>query len=162
MSPDLHTVEGIARVVRIEGAVAWLEPEQTKACGGCAAASACLPADTGTIAERLATRRFAIENSGKLAIGERVMVGVNDGALLRAALTAYALPLAAMLTAGGLAEAAFGSDLVSIAAMLAGLGFGLVAAHLAARRLAARGDLTPLFLRRANPGETCATAGERT
>lgn len=162
MSRDLHTVEGIARVVRVEGAVAWLEPEQTKACGGCASASACLATDPGKLADRLATRRFALANTDGLHVGERIMVGVNDGALLRAALTAYALPLAAMLTAGGLAEGAFGNDLVSMAAMVAGLGFGLVAAHLAARRLAARGDLTPLFLRRANPGETCATAGEPT
>lgn len=161
-SGGAHLVEGIARVVRIEGAVAWLEPEQTTACGGCAAAAACHPADPGPIAARLATRRFALDNPGDLDIGERIVVGVNHGALLKAALTAYALPLAATLVAGGLAESAFGSDLASMAAMVAGLGLGLLAARIAARRLAAGGELAPRFLRRASAGETCGTAEART
>ena len=161
MSPDLHTVEGIARVGRVDGAVAWLEPEQTTACDACAAAAACHATDLGPVAGRMAGRRFPLGNSADLGVGERVVVGVNDGALLKAALTAYALPLAGALCAGGLAEGAFGSDLASMAAMAIGLGLGLLAARIAARRLAARGALAPHFLRRAKPNETCGTAGER-
>ncbi|MBI5110301.1 MAG: SoxR reducing system RseC family protein [Rhodocyclales bacterium] len=161
MSPDLHTVEGIARVVGVDGAVAWLEPEQTSSCGSCASAASCGAGDTnpaggiGTVADRIAARRFALANANGLRVGERVVVGVAERALIRAALTAYGLPLATALTAGGLAESAWGSDLATLAAMAGGLLGGLLLARLVAHRLRARGELAPHFLRRARPGETC-------
>lgn len=163
MSRDLHTVEGLARVVDIQGATVWLEPEQTTSCGSCASASSCgagardaNPAGgIGTVANRIAARRFALANTDGLRIGERVVVGVAERALIRAALTAYGLPLATALAAGGIAESAFGSDLATMAAMAGGLLLGLLLARLVARRLSVRGELAPHFLRRARPGETC-------
>lgn len=153
--PSSRNIEGIAQVVAIEGAVAWLEPEQTTGCKGCAAASSCHVPGIGTIASRRAQRRFAMDNPGDLRVGERIVVGVNDGALIKAALTAYALPLATTLTAGGLAEWVAAGDLVGMAAMAAGLGLGILAARVGASRLARQGALSPHFMRRAEPGETC-------
>jgi sigma-E factor negative regulatory protein RseC len=153
-----RTIEGIAQVVAIEGTVAWLEPEQTTGCKGCAAASSCHTPGIGTIASRRAKRRFALDNPGDLKVGERIVVGVNDGALMKAALTAYGLPLATTLIAGGFAEWAAIGDLASMAAMAAGLGLGILAARFGAGRLSRRGALTPHFLRRARPGETCGTS----
>ncbi len=159
-----HTIEGIARVVRVEGLVAWLEPEQTTSCGSCASAGACGAGATGlgTVASRIAARRFPLDNPGGLTVGERVVVGVDDRALIKAALTAYALPLFAALAAGGLAQGAYGSDPLTLVAMLGGLGSGLLAARAGARRLDRRGDLAPRFLRRARPGETCHPGQEET
>ena len=161
MSPDLHTVEGIARVVRIDGDTAWFEPEQTSSCGHCASAASCGARDAnpatgiGTVASRNAVRRFSLDNAYGLRVGERVVVGVAERALIRAALTAYGLPLLTALTAGGIAESTFGSDLATMAAMAGGLLGGLLLARLVARRLSSRGELAPHFLRRAKPGETC-------
>jgi sigma-E factor negative regulatory protein RseC len=159
VSRDLHTVEGIARVVRVEGATAWFEPEQTTSCGSCASAASCGAGATGigTVASRNAQRRFSLDNINQLRPGERVVVGVDDRALLKASLTAYALPLATALVAGGVAESMAGKDLVTMAAMAGGLGVGLLAARIVARRLATRGELAPRFLRRARPDETCGT-----
>jgi len=155
-----HTVEGIARVVRVDAGVAWLEPEQTTSCGSCASAATCGAGSgspgIGTVASRNAARRFPLDNPHGLVVGERVVIGVDDRSLLKASLTAYAIPLVAALAAGGMAESAFGSDLVSMAAMAAGLALGLLAAGVAARRLSARGELAPRFLRRARSGESCS------
>jgi sigma-E factor negative regulatory protein RseC len=162
VSRDLHTVEGIARVVGVDAGVAWLEPEQTTSCGSCASAATCGsgPGDTGigTVASRIAARRFALDNGGGLGltVGERVVIGVDHRALIKGALTAYGLPLLLALGAGGSAEAAWGNDLASMAAMVAGLLLGLLAARVVASRLGARGELEPRFLRRARPGETCS------
>lgn len=157
MSPDLHVVEGIARVVGVDGATAWLEPEQTSSCGSCASAASCSTSagGIGTVANRIAARRFALDNVDGLHVGERVVVGVAERALIRAALTAYGLPLATALMSGGIAESAFASDLATMAAMAGGLLGGLLLARLVARRLSQRGELAPHFLRRAKPGETC-------
>ena len=151
MSPDNHTVEGIARVVRVEDGTAWFEPEQTTSCGHCASSGSCVGSSSsgiGSIASRIELRRFSLDNPAGLHVGERVVVGVDDRALIKGALTAYALPLITALSAGGLAQEAADSDLVTMAAMVSGLFFGLVVARITARRLSARGELSPRFLRR--------------
>jgi sigma-E factor negative regulatory protein RseC len=163
VSRDIHTVEGIARVVGVDGATAWLEPEQTTSCGSCASASSCGSGSgsgatgIGTVANRIAARRFALDNGAGLGltVGERVVIGVDHRALIKGALTAYGLPLLLALGAGGSAEAAWGNDLASMAAMVAGLLLGLLAARTVAGRLGARGELEPRFLRRARPNESC-------
>lgn len=156
-------VEGLARVVEVEDDIAWLEPEQTTSCGSCASSAACGGGATGigTVASRLAARRFPIENPvGPLALrpGERVVVGVSRRALLNAALVAYGLPMLGAIVAGGLAQAQWGEDVSTMICMAAGLAIGLLVARGAARRLSDRGQLAPRLLRRARPGETCATA----
>jgi sigma-E factor negative regulatory protein RseC len=158
MSSPSHIVEGIARVVSVSADVAWLEPEQTTSCGSCASAAACGSGATGmgTVASRIEARRFPLDNGAELMVGERVVVGVDDRALIKASLTAYALPLIAAFTAAGLAQSTWDSDLATMAAMVAGLGVGLLAARFGAHRLSSRGELAPRFLRRAQPGETCS------
>jgi sigma-E factor negative regulatory protein RseC len=153
LQPEL--VEGLARVVALDGRLAWLEPEQTTSCGGCAASGLCGAKGIGTTASRLEMRRFPLVNDAHLVIGERVVVGVDARALLKASGTAYALPLATMLVAGGVAQWIAGSDGITMVMMLAGLGLGLIAARWGARWLSARGQLAPRFLRRASAGETC-------
>jgi sigma-E factor negative regulatory protein RseC len=148
-------VEGTARVVAVDGSRVWLVPEQTTSCGSCASSGACGAKGIGTTASRLEARRFPIDNEAGLMVGERVVVGVRETALLKASLTAYALPLIAMLVAGGVAQSIAGSDGITMAAMVVGLALGLGAARLGAGRLFSKGEIAPRFLRRAGVGETC-------
>ena len=161
----LRSVEGIARVVRIEGDHAWLEPEQTTSCGHCASSASCgvssrEEAGIGTVTSRLQARRFVLDNpegGAGFREGERLVVGVSERALLTAALTAYGLPLLFALTAGAVTQAAYGDDLTTMLGMAGGLALGLLVARFNARRLAAKGELAPRFLRRARADETCGT-----
>jgi len=147
--------EGLAHVVAVEGNVVWLEPEQTGSCGGCAASGSCGAKGIGTMASRLEYRRFKIDNEANLFVGERVVIGIPDNALIKAAITAYAIPLATLLLAGALAQWRFGNDLATMAAMVTGLLVGLGFSRVGAGRLLTQGDLAPRFLRRARPGEVC-------
>jgi len=159
-TPDFSAptmVEGIAQVVKIEGKTAWLVPEQGSSCGSCASATACGSKGIGTTASRLDNRRFRIDNDANLAVGERVVFGIRDNVLLKASITAYAIPLATLLLAGSLAQWKFGKELITMAAMVVGLLAGLLLSRVAAGRLQTRGDLAPLFLRRARLGETCSS-----
>ena len=148
-------VEGIAHVVALEGKLAWLEPEQGSSCGSCASANACGSKGIGTTASRLEGRRFRINNDVHLSVGERVVFGIRENVLLKASFTAYAIPLIFLVLAGSLAQWQYGSDLITMAATVAGLVIGLGISRVAAEYLHTRGDLAPLFLRRARPGETC-------
>ena len=147
--------EGIAQVVALEGNIAWLVPEQGSSCGGCSSAVACGSKGIGTIASRLEQRRFQMVNDPGLRIGERVVVGVNEHAVLRASITAYAIPLATMLIAGSLAQWVAGHDFITMGTMLVGLVFGLWLSRVRAGQLMERGELVPRFIRRASMGETC-------
>ncbi len=151
---DAHTIEGVARVVGVDpDGGAWLEPEQTTSCGHCASAEACGGKGIGTIAGRLAARRFHIDGGPRLHVGDRVVVGVEDRMLLKGALAAYALPLLVGFLAGGVAQELVASDAVTMASMAIGLGAGLVAARLLARRMARAGGLAPRFVRLAAADE---------
>ncbi len=147
--------EGIAQVVAVEGNTVWLVPESGTSCGGCSSAAACGSKGIGTVASRLEQRRFQMVNEAGLKIGERVVVGVSENAVLRASLTAYAIPLATLLVSGGLAQWAAGHDFITMGAMLVGLVFGLWLSRVRAGQLMDRGELAPRFIRRAGMGETC-------
>ena len=161
---SLPSVEGIARVVRIDGDQVWLEPEQTTSCGHCASSANCgvssrEEAGIGTVTSRLQARRFVLDNiAGQGFVeGERLVIGVSERALLNAALTAYGLPLLFALVGGSVVQGLYGEDATTMFGMIASLALGLVVARLNARRLAAKGELAPRFLRRARPDETCGT-----
>jgi len=93
-------------------------------------------------------------------VGERIVIGVGAQTLLKGAWIAYGLPLASSLIAGGAVQALGGGDVESMAAAAVGLAVGLLLAGFGARRLSARGELAPRFLRRARPGESCGGKGE--
>lgn len=139
-------IEGVARVVALEGGMAWLEPEQTTACGHCAGKAVC---GVTPGSPRLVARRFALANDHDLRVGERIIVGVAEQSVRRAALTAYGIPLLLMLASGVTAQKLGGGDLAAALATLAGLAVGILVVRLKSRTLSQRGELTPQYLRRA-------------
>ncbi|CAA6604056.1 Positive regulator of sigma E activity [Rhodospirillaceae bacterium LM-1] len=143
---NFAAVEGLAKVVAIEGAVAWLEPEQTTSCGGCASSLAC---GASAFGNRLHARRFPLDNVHELKVGDRIVIGVQESTLVTASMTAYAIPLVTMLGGGIIAHLAGFGDGVAILASVAGLAAGLFLARLRAKKLNAQGQLTPIYLRHA-------------
>ncbi|MBD5802779.1 SoxR reducing system protein RseC [Azoarcus sp. Aa7] len=136
----LRLVEVEARVVAIEGQVAWLQPEHRSGCGACASASLCGAATLaraagGGRAGRLAARCVPVA-ADRLAVGDRIVVGLRDDALARAALTAYALPLAVMLGAALVADRTGAGESMTALAMAGGLAAGLALARWAGARAA--------------------------
>lgn len=164
--PSDGTVEGFARVLAVADDAIWLEPEQTTSCGGCAAAARCGggASGLGTVASRLEARRFRVAASSAafaLRPGDRVVIGIGQRSLVKAALLTYGLPLLFAIAAGSVAHGLYGDDLATLLGMSAGLAGGLLAAFLGARRLARRGELQPRLLRPACPGESCHPDPER-
>jgi sigma-E factor negative regulatory protein RseC len=146
-------VEGFAKVVAVEGEVAWLEPEPGAACGGCAAKAGC---GTAYLRPAKGDRRFAVANDFRARVGDRVVVGIDQGALTRASAVAYVIPILLVVAMAVAASLLGASDAGTAAASVVGLVAGIALAQVAARRLAARGDLTPMVLRKAGTAESCA------
>jgi sigma-E factor negative regulatory protein RseC len=118
-------------------------------CGRCHEVGGC---QSGMLSRmfRQAPRQFKITNSIAAAPGERVVVRIADGAMLRAALVAYFLP-ALLLVAGAFAGAAIGETGNSDSAALIGASLGLCAA-LAAGYWVRRGSpeeaMRPILVRK--------------
>lgn len=117
--------ESDAVVTRIEGDYAWVDLQS--GCTTCGASGGCgLSNGKGRPQQRLL-------NGVGAKVGDRVVVGVPDGAVLRAALYCYLLPLATVfaLAAGGMAVA---NETGAIFGALAGLALGWLVVRLAGQR----------------------------
>lgn len=140
--------EGLARVVAVEDHQVWLEPMQASSCGGCASAAACGSKGIGTLANRLAARRFPVSSRLRLQVGEQVVVAFDASSLVKAAAVAYVIPLLFALAAAIGAQAQAGRDGLTLLAALAGLAAGFVVMKLFATRLEARGSFQARIVRR--------------
>ncbi len=154
LSCDEHLLESVARVVALKDGTAWLEPEPKASCGGCMSLAMCGAKGGGLRA--LAARRFPLADAPGLRVGERVVVGLPEGSVLRAAATAYGLPMLLMIGAGIAAQTNGASDLGGGLAMAGGLAAGLLLGRFIAGRLSGRGDLSPRFVRRVAAGGDCS------
>lgn len=119
--------ESEAVVTRLDGEYAWVDLQPQSGCTTCGESGGCGLSDgKGKPQQRL-------RNSIGAQVGDRVVLGVPDGAVLRATLYCYLLPLATVfaLAAGGLAVA---GEAGAILGAMAGLGLGWLAMRLAGRR----------------------------
>ncbi|QFY42901.1 SoxR reducing system RseC family protein [Candidatus Methylospira mobilis] len=77
-------------VTSVKDDVAWVEKTSVSPCGSCREACA------GSIAGKLFARRklsFSVHADPQLNIGDRIVVGLPDSALVRASFLVYLLPL---------------------------------------------------------------------
>lgn len=150
-------IETPARVVRVDGACAWVVSEAPSSCGACGGKGC-----GSSVFNRLwhpDNPEFQVDNPIDASPGEAVVVGLPEGALLRASGAAYVVPLAALLLGAGLGQVmgrmsgADGSG--ELAAALGGLtGLLLAGLWLKRRRPGQAGD--PVILRR---GTTACASG---
>lgn len=92
-------IEITARVTRIEGETAWVRVESPSSCGACAGKGC-----GSSVYARLLNPRepeYPVENQIHACTGEAVVIGIEDGAILKAVFAGYLLPLA-LLLAGAL------------------------------------------------------------
>lgn len=118
-------LEQSARVVEASGDGVWVEAVEPSGCGTCGGQGC----SSRRIAELLQRRprRFRVDSGFPLVVGERVVVGIEDGSVLRAALRSYGLPLLLMLGGALLAQALWPGDISALAGLLVGGAVGWAA-----------------------------------
>lgn len=138
-------IENPARVVRVDGELAWVRSESPSSCGACGGKGC-----GSSVFVRLLHPRepeYAVSNPISAEAGELVVVGIEEGSLLRAAVSGYLVPLLALL-AGALLGGVWGEP-QAVAGGVAGL--LLAAIWLRSRRALP----SPVILRRGSTG--CAS-----
>lgn len=134
-------------VIKVERDHAFVEiGPRSVGCGRCHEAGGCGSQRPGGAAAG-PKRILRLPNDLNVAVGDSVLVVIPDGALLRAALLAYGLPL--LLLLAGAAIGAAWSDGVAAAGAAGGLAIAAVAPRLTRKRL--RVAREPLVTMRIKP-----------
>jgi len=144
-------IETPARITRLEGDSAWVVSAAPSSCGACGAKPGGKGCGSSLFARVLHADEpeYRVDNPIGAAVGETVVVGLPDGALLGAAVSGYLVPLLLLLLGAGVGQQ-FAGELGAVSGGLVGL--GLAALHLQRRSAPAS---YPVVLRR---GETsCAS-----
>ena len=124
-------IEEVGIVVSVQGDTAQVEGQRRSTCGGCAVNGAC---GTSLLARYFGRKRLLLRVQNPIGVepGDRVVVGLPEGALLAASSVAYLVPLLAMI--GGSMSGAYVAGLVAptyVEAMSVSAGLGGLAAALA-------------------------------
>lgn len=145
-------IEERARVVAIENDQLLLEAQTRVACNACAARQGC---GTSVLSKWVGRKftRFQAPNSVNASVGDEVVVGLAEEAMLKGSVFVYLLPLLAMIIFALLADSLISAEAASrdlLVLLSAVAGFALMLAFsrrvLSSRRNRIR--LTPIVIRK--------------
>lgn len=139
--------------MRVSGGDVWVETRRQSTCSGCAAEKGC---GTAALSRVLGQRRTRVRvlAAMPLQVGDQVVIGIAERALVRGSLAVYATPVALLLLGAVLGEAGAGSglwdsaELGSLVLGLGGLAAGLVWLKHFTRRIQNDHNYQPVVLRR--------------
>ena len=123
-------IEERGEVTAVDPPYATVLTRRSSSCGGCSSKGGC---GTGTLSELFAARNqnMKVLNPIDARVGDQVVLGLEEGALLRGSLAVYIVPLLAMLAGGLLGEVLapslsleHGSEYLSLTASFTGLAAG--------------------------------------
>lgn len=162
-------VEEKAIVIGIEGNTVWVETQRKAVCDTCAVNKGCGTALLSKILGNKRSRLQALSNNLSFSVGDEVIIGLQERALVRGSMLVYGLPLLLMLLAALLAEVAAkhwlgatSTELLTIVVGGAGLFAGLLYLHRYSRRIAHDPRYQPVVLRAVSWPETTGSNIEHT
>jgi sigma-E factor negative regulatory protein RseC len=145
-------LEQTAEVIKTAADGIWVQAVEPSGCGTCGG-QGCASRRIAEMFQRK-PRHFLVDCDLSLAPGDRIVVGIARGSVLRSALRAYGLPLGLMLAGALLAQAVQPGDGPAVVGMLLGGVVGWLAARggRAARPVVLRREDVKLFhMRKGEP-----------
>ena len=126
-------IEELAQVVAFEGDDIWVETQRKSACGQCSANKGC---GTAVLSKVLGNKRSRVRvlnpHATKVSIGDEIVVGIEEQALVRGSLAIYLAPLLVLFLFGLLGSVLAEQfnlakpDILVIIFSLFGLGLGFI------------------------------------
>ena len=151
-------IEERAHVVQVDDSGIWVETQRQSACGQCSANKGCGTAVIGKVVGNKRNRVRVIDPGGAaIRVGDEVVIGIEEQALVRGSLAIYLVPLLSLFFFGLLGQtlapqlAIANAEALSIAFGVVGLGAGFAWARLFSRSVMRDPRYQPVFLRRVTP-----------
>lgn len=149
-------IEEQAIVIDREGDYVWVQTNRQSSCGHCSVKKGC---GTQVLSKVLGNKTAHIRclNSKDVKIGDRVMIGIEESALLSGSFLVYLLPLLSMIIFGALSVFLSkvwwpeGIDLLAIIASISGLILGLVFSNYHTQKISQRKRFEPILLKKIHP-----------
>jgi len=145
-------IEETARVIAIENNQLLLEAETRAACNACAAKQGC---GTSVLSKWVGRKftRFQAPNTVNARVGDEVVVGLAEEAMLKGSVFVYLLPLLAMIGFALLADSLVSAntasrDLLVLVSAVAGFALMLIISRRFLSTNSNRSKLTPVVLRK--------------
>ncbi|GMR07127.1 MAG: SoxR-reducing system protein RseC [Gammaproteobacteria bacterium] len=146
-------IEESAQVIRIHDDFAWIETRRKSACGGCAVNKGC---GISVLVQLFGKRRTEVKvlNNIDACVGDDVIIGIEENALVNGSLAVYAVPVISMISGAILGEllAQYWSiqniEAASIAGGLVGLAAGFQWVKGFTRRVSRDTHYQPVILRK--------------
>ena len=141
-------LEQHTRVIQNFATGVWVEAIEPEGCGVCAG-QGCASRRIAELFQR-GPRKYQVESQPGLSPGDKVIIGVPDGGVLRGALYLYGMPLILILGGTLLAQIWFPGDTGSVAGAAAGgVLAGMIIRLMPQQR---RPNAQPIVMRRAYHG----------
>ena len=147
-------IEEHAQVVALNAEGVWVETQRRTACGQCSANKGC---GTATLAKVLGNKRSRVRalnpKATSVAVGDEVIIGIDEQALVRGSLAVYTVPLLSLFVFGLLGQLLgtqllFGdSEWLSIGLSILGLVLGFAWVRRFTGRIANDERYQPVLLR---------------
>ncbi|WP_293267200.1 SoxR reducing system RseC family protein [Neptunomonas sp.] len=141
-------IEEYATVVNITEGRVLIESSRSSSCGQCQARQSC---GQKAISEWASSKMTSLEidnpNRIGVEIGNRVVVGIDEGSFLKASALLYLMPLLFMVLLGGIAQFLGVDEKLIITASFVGLFVGFVGAKLFSQKLEKQCRFKPVLLR---------------
>jgi sigma-E factor negative regulatory protein RseC len=142
-----YMIEEQVVIASITDSGAWVEGMQQSACGSCSAKAGCGQHTMSQLGRKV-TLWLPLQAAEEFKVGQQVVVGLPEGAILRSTLVLYGSPLIALVfgaIVGHFAWGELGSIIISVLAML--LGF-MLARHWSLKN---KQHWQPQFIRHCSP-----------
>ncbi len=146
-------IEEQARVLKSEKGRVLVETQRSSACGQCAAKSGC---GTQVLQKVLGSKRnlFYVKSNLQVNVGDLVILGLHEAALVRGSMTVYLLPIIGFILFGLIGEyfssqwSLLHSDDLSVLAAFVGLALASVWIRYYSKTLTNNPKYQPKLLRR--------------
>lgn len=141
-------IEEVVQVSRVDASGIWISADRQSACSACSAKKSC---SQGALSDWMPGKsvEMTVVNPAGLApeVGQNVVIGLEEGSLMRASVLVYLVPLLMLVVGAMLARALDGGEGVQILAGLAGLAAGFMAVRWYSGRTDAKSCYQPTLLR---------------
>ncbi|WP_455209022.1 SoxR reducing system RseC family protein [Kaarinaea lacus] len=148
-------LEEHATVVAVDAGGIWVEVQRQSACGQCAANKGC---GSAVLQKVLGNKRnmFRVIGDVPVRVGDEVVIGINENALIKGSLLVYALPIISIIVFAMLGETiaeetlSIDSDYMSVLGALMGLIISVLSLRWHSRKTSINPQFQPILLRHVN------------